>query len=69
MPIIQVNMLQGRTVEQKRKLVVGITTAVTESLGVQPEQVRVMIHELGPDDYAIGGRTATDRSPAAVRKA
>ena len=61
MPIVQVNMLVGRTVEQKRKLVAGITDAVTESLGVQAEQVRVMIHELGKEDYAIGGRTAADR--------
>ena len=61
MPIIQVNMLVGRTVDQKRKLVSGITNAVTESLGVQAESVRVMIHELSKDDYAIGGKTATDR--------
>lgn len=61
MPIIQVNMLVGRTVEQKRKLVAGITNAVTESLGVQADQVRVMIHELGKDDYAIGGTTAAER--------
>ena len=61
MPIVQVNMLAGRTVEQKRKLVAGITNAVTESLGVQAEQVRVMIHELSKDDYAIGGKTAAER--------
>ena len=60
MPIIQVNMLEGRTTEQKRKLVSGITTAVVDALGVGPEQVRVMIHELGKDDYAIGGRTAAE---------
>lgn len=61
MPIVQVNMLVGRTVEQKRKLVAGITSVVTESLGVQAETVRVMIHEMGMDDFAIGGKTATER--------
>ena len=61
MPIIQVNMLEGRTVEQKRKLCAGITEVVVSSLGVQPEQVRVMIHELGKDEYAIGGKTAAER--------
>ena len=61
MPIVQVNMLVGRTVEQKRRLVAGITSAVTESLGVQAETVRVMIHEMGKDDYAIGGKTAAER--------
>ena len=61
MPIVQVNMLVGRTVEQKRKLVAGITSTVTESLGVPAETVRVMIHEMGKDDYAIGGKTAAER--------
>ena len=61
MPIIQVNMLEGRTVEQKRKLCAGITEAVVSSLGVNADQVRVMIHELGKDEYAIGGKTATER--------
>ena len=61
MPIVQVNMLAGRTVEQKRKLVAGITNVVVESLGVQAEQVRVMIHEMSKDDYAIGGKTAAER--------
>ena len=61
MPIIQVNMLEGRTVEQKRRLVRGLTAAVVESLGVKIEQVRVMIHELGADDYAIAGETAAER--------
>ena len=61
MPIVQVNMLAGRTVDQKRKLVAGITNVVVESLGVQAEQVRVMIHEMSKDDYAIGGKTAAER--------
>jgi 4-oxalocrotonate tautomerase len=67
-PIIQVNMLEGRTTEQKRKLVAGITTAVIAALGVQPEQVRVMINELGEDDYAIGGKTAAERGMTAAKK-
>lgn len=61
MPIVQVNMLQGRSVEQKRKLAKGITNAVVEALSVKPEQVRVMIHEMGPDDFAVGGATAAER--------
>jgi len=61
MPIVQVNMLQGRSVEQKRKLAKGITAAVVEALSVKPEQVRVMIHEMGGDDFAIAGESAAER--------
>lgn len=61
MPIIQVNMLEGRTVEQKRKLVSSVTAAVTEALGVQPEQVRILIHELESEHFAVAGMTAAER--------
>jgi len=55
MPIVQVNMMQGRTREQKRALLRGITEAVVQSLAVDSATVRVMIHELTQDDYAIAG--------------
>ena len=67
MPIIQVNMLQGRTTEQKRKLAAGITRAVVEALSVEPEQVRVLIHELGSEDFAVGGKTAAERGQTVKR--
>ena len=61
MPIIQVNMLEGRTVEQKRQLATGLAAAAIEALGVAPEQVRVLIHEMGPEDFSVGGQTAAER--------
>jgi 4-oxalocrotonate tautomerase len=54
-------MLEGRTPAQKRKMIAGITNAVVDALGVRAEQVRVMIHELGGDDFAIAGKTAAER--------
>ncbi|MDN5863105.1 MAG: 2-hydroxymuconate tautomerase family protein [Salinisphaera sp.] len=61
MPIIQMNMLAGRTAEQKRAAVSAITDAVVATLGVKPEQVRILIHELGPEDFAVAGETAAMR--------
>jgi 4-oxalocrotonate tautomerase len=58
MPIIQVNMLEGRTVDQKRKLV---TDAVVKSLGVKPEDVRIILQEMAKHDYAIGGVLFMDK--------
>jgi 4-oxalocrotonate tautomerase len=37
MPLIQVTMLQGRTVEQKRKLAQRITDAMVEEAGARRE--------------------------------
>lgn len=62
MPIIQVNMLQGRSVEAKRKFASELTVLVCEHLNVRPEQVRVILNEMPHDNYAIGGVLAADRN-------
>lgn len=61
MPIIQVNMLEGRTTAEKRALVAALTDAVVTSLGSDPQSVRIMIHELGADNYALAGTTVAER--------
>lgn len=65
MPIIQVNLLEGRTVEQKRELARRLTEAAVEALGVRAEQVRVLMHQMALEDFAIAGVTALDRSVSA----
>jgi 4-oxalocrotonate tautomerase len=61
MPIIHVNMFEGRTVEQKRKLVTSMTEAVVTSLGVKPDAVRIVIHDLPKTNIAAAGVLASDR--------
>lgn len=61
MPIIQIHILEGRTVEQKRALILGITNAVTIALDVKPEQVRILIDELQPEHFAVAGKTAAEK--------
>lgn len=41
MPIIHVQVIEGRTDEQLSKLMESLTDAAAESLGVKKEQVRV----------------------------
>ena len=61
MPIIQINLMEGRTPEQKRSVASAITEAVTRSLGVKAESVRILIHEIGPDEFFVGGQTMAQR--------
>ena len=61
MPIVQVELIEGRTVDQKRKLVVEMTKAVVDSLGVKPEDVRIVLREMAKHDYAVGGVLFLDR--------
>lgn len=57
MPVVQVSLLEGRGVEERRRLVAAVTDAVVDSLGVDPGQVRVLLYELPPGDWGIGGAT------------
>ncbi len=61
MPIIHVNMFEGRTVDQKRKLVTNMTEAVVKSLDCKPEAVRIVLHELPRTNIAAAGVLASDR--------
>ena len=57
MPVIIVEIYTGRTAEQKAALAKKLTEGTIEVLGVRPDQVRVIIHDLPKEDYAVGGKT------------
>jgi 4-oxalocrotonate tautomerase len=61
MPIIHVNMYEGRSVDQKRKMVVAMTDAVVKSLDVKPEAVRIIIHDLPKHNIAVAGVLASEK--------
>ncbi len=63
MPEVYVNMVEGRSLEQKRALVKSITEAVVRHCDVHPEQVLVQINESPKDAKAKGGFLFSDRPP------
>ncbi len=68
MPIIQVNIAAGRTAQQKAAAFVEITDAVVRTLDVRPEQVRIIINEVNPEHFAIGGQTMAAHAAKASGK-
>ncbi len=60
MPIIQVHLIEGRSVDQKRKLVSEMTSAVVKSLDVPPDAVRIILQDMSKEDYAIAGKLKID---------
>jgi 4-oxalocrotonate tautomerase len=54
-PLIVVKMLEGRSVEQKRRLVREMTTVVAKYTGAPEEQVDVVIDDYPKENWAKGG--------------
>ncbi len=60
-PEIIVELAEGRTVDQKRELVKGITDVVVRVCSVDAEAVVVIIHENPKTDKAKGGVLFSER--------
>jgi 4-oxalocrotonate tautomerase len=67
MPIIEMHLIVGRTVEKKRKAVAAVTAALVESLEVRPDQVRILITEHPEEHFAVGGVTVGQRNETAAK--
>lgn len=65
MPIVRIELLEGRPATVKAELLQRVTDAVVAALGVQPAQVRVLLHELPPAHWAVGGRALEPPRPPA----
>jgi 4-oxalocrotonate tautomerase len=61
MPTIRVEMLEGRTPEQKTALVKALTQAVVDSLGSKAESVDVLLYDIARQDWATGGVQWSDK--------
>lgn len=55
MPLVIVKMLEGRSVEQKRRLVREITDVVVKYTGAPEDQVDVLIQDYPRENWAKAG--------------
>ena len=56
MPTYHIEMFEGRTPEQKKKLVQEITRVTVEVLGGSPDSVDIIITDIKRDNWATGGK-------------
>ncbi len=69
MPVITVQMLSGRTPEQKRSFIRQVAEIAVDTLDVPARAVTIVIAESSPDDWGVGGKTMTElrsKSPGAL---
>lgn len=61
MPLVQITMLSGRTVDQKRKVAQRITDVMVEEAGAPREGIVVTFQEVSKENYASGGVLVVDK--------
>jgi len=60
MPVVIVEMWEGRTIEQKKQLAEGITSSLVK-IGVPQEAVQIIIKDNPKHNWAIGGKLASGK--------
>ncbi len=68
MPIINIDMISGRTINQKRDLVKEITKVVCKTIDTTPDRVKIKLSEMSPENYAISGQLIVDQDSPLGRK-
>lgn len=61
MPILQVEILKGRTVEQKRAMAKKVTEAISETLNCPKDAVSIIIREMDTENFAKAGELYVDK--------
>jgi 4-oxalocrotonate tautomerase len=62
MPDVHISWLAGRTVDQKRKVVEGITKVLMEEAGAKPESTHIVFIDIPHTDFASGGMLVADKN-------
>ena len=69
MPIVNLQLIAGLSVDQKRTLVAEITQTLARVTGAKPERTHILIQEVADEDWGLEGRLVLDRRAASAQKA
>ena len=63
MPYVNITWLEGRTVDQKRKVAQRVTQVLLEEAGAKSESTHIVFVDLPTTNFATGGVTVADKKP------
>ncbi|MFD1708907.1 2-hydroxymuconate tautomerase [Siminovitchia sediminis] len=61
MPIIHIDLLDGKSVEQKDELISSVTEVTEKALGVDKEHITIILREVSRDHWAVQGKALTKK--------
>ena len=63
MPIIRVEILEGRSVEKKRELVETLSKETARVIGCPESSIYVVIEDVSKQNWGVGGELLSDKYP------
>jgi len=60
MPIVTIELIEGRTVDQKREMAKKITDVIKEVAKVKEESMETIFHDMEKENFAKAGKLAMD---------
>lgn len=60
MPIVHIDLVEGRSNEQLRGLVKDVTAAISKNAEVPEERIHIILNEMKKDNYSVGGILKSD---------
>jgi 4-oxalocrotonate tautomerase len=61
MPVVTVQLWEGRSLDQKRALVAAITAAMVEHADANPDALHVILQEIPRENWGRAGVLGVDR--------
>jgi 4-oxalocrotonate tautomerase len=63
MPYVQITWLEGRSIDQKRKIAGRIASVLIEDGKAKSEHIQITFLDLPATSYAVGGTLVADQKP------
>lgn len=61
MPLVHIDLIEGRSEEQLKGLVKDVTAAIAKNANVPEERIHIVLNEMRPDRYGVAGKMASDK--------
>lgn len=60
MPLVHIELIEGRNHEQLKGMVEDVTEAISKNVGAPKENIHVVLSEMKKEHYAVGGVLKSD---------
>ena len=60
MPVVTIELIEGRTINQKREMAKKITDVIKEVAKVKEDAVEIIFHDMKKENYSKAGKLALD---------